>query len=106
VPRILRLKMYKIYGKCKNFLMAVYMIFKYSKRFRFTPSFNYPIVCHNFNAKNATKKAAKYYPIVCHYFKAKNATKKAAKYYPIVCHNFKAKNANKKSCKILPYNMP
>ena len=31
---------YKIYGKCKNFLMAVYMIFKYSKRFRYAPSFN------------------------------------------------------------------
>ena len=32
---------YKFYGKYKIFLMAVYMIFKYSKRFRFAPSFNY-----------------------------------------------------------------
>ena len=31
---------FKIYGKCKIFLMAVYMIFKYSKRFRFAPLFN------------------------------------------------------------------
>ena len=31
---------YKIYGKCKIFLMPVYMIFKYSKRFRYAPSFN------------------------------------------------------------------
>ena len=30
---------YKIYGKCNIFLMAVYLIFKYSKRFRFAPSF-------------------------------------------------------------------
>ena len=28
------------YGKYKIFLMAVYMIFKYSKRFCFAPSFN------------------------------------------------------------------
>ena len=47
---------YKIYGKCKNFLMAVCMIFKYSKRFRYAPSFNnystclnnrYQILCHH-----------------------------------------------------------
>ena len=34
-------KIYQIYGKCNIFLMAVYMIFKYSKRFRYAPSFNY-----------------------------------------------------------------
>ena len=37
---ILRLKNHQIYCKCKIFLMAVYMIFKYSKRLRFTPLFN------------------------------------------------------------------
>jgi hypothetical protein len=31
---------YKFYGKCKIFLMAVDMIFKYGKRFRYAPSFN------------------------------------------------------------------
>ena len=31
---------HQISCKCKIFLMAVYMIFKYSKRFRFAPSFN------------------------------------------------------------------
>ena len=31
---------HKIYGKCKIFLMAVYLIFKYGKRFRCAPSFN------------------------------------------------------------------
>ena len=31
---------YNFYGKCKIFLMAVYMIFKYGKRFRYAPSFN------------------------------------------------------------------
>ena len=34
---------FKIYGKYKVFLMTVYMIFKYSKRFRFAPSFNQKI---------------------------------------------------------------
>jgi hypothetical protein len=47
------------------------------------------------------KKPAKYYPIVCHNFKAKNATKIPAKYYPIVCHNFNAKNATKKAANII-----
>ena len=37
---ILGLKKAKNLGKYKIFLMAVYMIFKYSKRFRFAPSFN------------------------------------------------------------------
>ena len=31
---------HKIYCKCKIFLTCVFMIFKYSKRFRFAPSFN------------------------------------------------------------------
>ena len=35
------LKNAKNLGKHKIFLMAVYIIFKYSKRFRFAPSFNY-----------------------------------------------------------------
>ena len=38
---------YKFYGKCKVFLMAVYMIFKYGKRFRFAPSFNYYFYTRN-----------------------------------------------------------
>ena len=33
---------FKFYGKCKIFLMALYMIFKHSKRFSFAPSFNKP----------------------------------------------------------------
>ena len=33
-------EIYQKMCKCKIFLMAVYMIFKYSKRFRFPPSFN------------------------------------------------------------------
>ena len=33
----------KIYCKCKIFLTSVYMIFQYSKRFRFAPSFNNPV---------------------------------------------------------------
>ena len=37
---ILRLKMLQKSCKHKIFLMAVYMIFKYSKRFPFAPSFN------------------------------------------------------------------
>ena len=37
---IFMLKCQKIWGKYKIFLMAVYMIFKYSKRFHFAPSFN------------------------------------------------------------------
>ena len=32
--------MYKIYGKCKIFLMGVVISFKYGKRFRFASSFN------------------------------------------------------------------
>ena len=39
---ILMLKKAKNLGKYKIFLMAVYIIFKYGKRFRFAPSFNYP----------------------------------------------------------------
>ena len=38
---ILMLKKAKNLGKYKIFLMAVYIIFKYGKRFRFAPSFNY-----------------------------------------------------------------
>ena len=37
---ILMLKKAKNLGKYKIFLMAVYIIFKYGKRFRFAPSFN------------------------------------------------------------------
>ena len=37
---ILMLKNAKNLGKYKIFLMAVYIIFKYGKRFRFAPSFN------------------------------------------------------------------
>ena len=37
---ILLLKKAKNLGKYKIFQMAVYMIFKYGKRFRFAPSFN------------------------------------------------------------------
>ena len=40
VESIWELEIYQIYGKCKIFLMPVYMIFKYSKRFRYAPSFN------------------------------------------------------------------
>jgi hypothetical protein len=37
---ILMLKKAKNLGKYKIFLMAVYMIYKYGKRFRYAPSFN------------------------------------------------------------------
>ena len=37
---ILGLKKAKNLGKYNIFLMAVYLIFKYGKRFRFAPSFN------------------------------------------------------------------
>ena len=40
---------HKIYGKCKIFLMAVFMIFKYSKRFRFAPSFNYGMKVYRYS---------------------------------------------------------
>ena len=36
-----RNKYYKFYRKCKIFLMAIYMIFKYGKQFHFAPSSNY-----------------------------------------------------------------
>ena len=45
---ILLLKKAKNLGKYKIFLMAVYMIFKYGKRFRCAPSFNYVIMFLSF----------------------------------------------------------
>jgi hypothetical protein len=40
----LGLKKAKNLGKYKIFLMTVYMIYKYGKRFRYAPSFNKPKV--------------------------------------------------------------
>ena len=43
---------YKFLCKHKIFLTGVYMIFKYGKRFRFAPSFNYSMYVHTANFTN------------------------------------------------------
>ena len=49
--------------KCKIFLMAVCMIFKYSKRFRFAPSFNNKRV--NLISQNLWKEGPIFFIILC-----------------------------------------